>query len=293
MAETKAELIAQGVDVTTTLAETEKTLLAECESVIQKGLGTFLEVGRALAEIRDQQLYRETHKTFEKYCKDVWDLSRGRAYQQIGGYETVSLLEDKMSTIVDKNPPDIDTITEEKGAEDACLSCEHRKAMANRAFKGVTIPGETPGKCTRPEGLCEKVTATDRPGTPQEILLPANEAQARAIRKLKDPDDLIKCWGLVLDELNTNPKAKLTTALINKKVKAVQGKVVREKREKKVQEIKEAADGTSLLSKQFKNQHQVMTDIIVRMMNEDFANDKRSEVIKHLEALVKLAKSDD
>ncbi|MCG8643211.1 MAG: hypothetical protein MI862_26030 [Desulfobacterales bacterium] len=103
MAETLTEMIAQGQDITTTLSEIERVSLNKYEKVISKGLHTFFEVGQALAEIRDRRLYRETHKTFEKYCREVWDLSRGRVYQQISGYETVALLESKMSTIVDKN----------------------------------------------------------------------------------------------------------------------------------------------------------------------------------------------
>ena len=32
---------------------------------------TFYEVGKALEEIREQKLYRETHKTFEAYCQGI------------------------------------------------------------------------------------------------------------------------------------------------------------------------------------------------------------------------------
>jgi phage N-6-adenine-methyltransferase len=46
--------------------------LAECEAVIERGLATFVEVGNALLEIRDDRLYRETHRTFEDYCRERW-----------------------------------------------------------------------------------------------------------------------------------------------------------------------------------------------------------------------------
>lgn len=46
-----------------TQADTER--LKELESVIERGTKTFIEVGYALAEIRDQRLYRQTHATFE------------------------------------------------------------------------------------------------------------------------------------------------------------------------------------------------------------------------------------
>ena len=67
MAETVVELIQEGKDITVTLTDSEKVRFKECESVIKKGIGTFLEVGRALAEIHDNRLYRETHKSFKKY----------------------------------------------------------------------------------------------------------------------------------------------------------------------------------------------------------------------------------
>lgn len=55
--------------------------LAELEGVIERGLANFLEVGRALTEIRDSKLYREAHPTFEAYCRERWHFSARRAYQ--------------------------------------------------------------------------------------------------------------------------------------------------------------------------------------------------------------------
>lgn len=57
--------------------------LAECEAVIERGRRTFIEVGKALTEIRDQSLYRETHATFEDYCRERWGWTRRVGYQYI------------------------------------------------------------------------------------------------------------------------------------------------------------------------------------------------------------------
>lgn len=70
--------------------------LHECEAVIERGLTTFVEVGQALLEIRESRLYRETHDTFEDYCRDRWGWSRQRAHQMIEA--------SAMSTIVDIAP---------------------------------------------------------------------------------------------------------------------------------------------------------------------------------------------
>jgi hypothetical protein len=69
--------------VSAALTTSERHDLEALEDVVQRGLATFIEVGKALAEIRDRRLYRQTHGTFEEYCHDKWLLSRTRAYRLI------------------------------------------------------------------------------------------------------------------------------------------------------------------------------------------------------------------
>jgi len=57
------------------LNRTEIESLQRLEAVAQRGLGTYTDVGEALAEIRDAQLYRGTHPTFEAYLSDRWGIS--------------------------------------------------------------------------------------------------------------------------------------------------------------------------------------------------------------------------
>lgn len=64
-----------------TLTRVEQTTLDDCEQRIERGLKTFVEVGTALAAIRDSKLYRGTHATFEDYCQERWSFSRVRAHQ--------------------------------------------------------------------------------------------------------------------------------------------------------------------------------------------------------------------
>jgi hypothetical protein len=66
--------------------------LASCEEVIERGLGTFVEVGNALLTIRDAKLYRADYDTFEGYCIDRWNLSRKRAYDLTNAAEVVAAL---------------------------------------------------------------------------------------------------------------------------------------------------------------------------------------------------------
>ena len=66
--------------------------LERCESVIRRGLKSFVEVGRSLMTIRDKRLYRPAYSSFEAYCRNKWDLSRPYAYKLIAGSRVVDEL---------------------------------------------------------------------------------------------------------------------------------------------------------------------------------------------------------
>jgi hypothetical protein len=46
--------------------------LDRLEAVAQRGLRTYIQVGDALAEIRDRHLYRDSHPSFETYLRERW-----------------------------------------------------------------------------------------------------------------------------------------------------------------------------------------------------------------------------
>jgi len=70
----------------------EKKRLAELEDVVTKNFKAFYEVGCALREIHSSMLYRETHRTFADYAKDLWDMARRTAYQYIEAADIVDRL---------------------------------------------------------------------------------------------------------------------------------------------------------------------------------------------------------
>lgn len=78
--------------MTNELAQNETARLKQCEKAIEKGLGTFVEVGQALLDIRDGKLYRASHKTFDAYCKERWDIGKSHAYRLIEGARTVQAI---------------------------------------------------------------------------------------------------------------------------------------------------------------------------------------------------------
>ena len=61
----------------------ESQRLVELEKTIARGKKTFVEVGLALAEIRDLRLYKREYGGFEEYCREKWGWSRQHAYRLI------------------------------------------------------------------------------------------------------------------------------------------------------------------------------------------------------------------
>jgi hypothetical protein len=89
------------IEAVITLTDREAQELQACEAIIARGLNTFIEVGTALLAIRDQRLYRATHKSFEDYCHDRWQMGRSRSYQLIDAAQVAG----NVSTIVDTPKP--------------------------------------------------------------------------------------------------------------------------------------------------------------------------------------------
>jgi hypothetical protein len=65
------------------LSEAEQADLYACEEVIGTGWHTFVQVGLALARIRDLELYRTEFESFEAYCRAKWEYGRIYVYHLI------------------------------------------------------------------------------------------------------------------------------------------------------------------------------------------------------------------
>jgi hypothetical protein len=77
----------------TALTSAEQRRLQEFETTIERGLQTFYEVGYALAEIREQRLYRAEYGTFEDYCVERWKMRRAQANRLITASEVMENLD--------------------------------------------------------------------------------------------------------------------------------------------------------------------------------------------------------
>lgn len=86
---TSSLVVATEAAVIEALSKSERADLSKCEKVIGRGWHTFLEVGRALNQVREGKLYRESHPTFEAYCRERWQYGKAHAYRLIGSVEVV------------------------------------------------------------------------------------------------------------------------------------------------------------------------------------------------------------
>jgi len=78
----------------------ESQRLSELEKVIAKGQKTFVEVGLALAEIRDLRLYKREYSSFAEYCQKKWGWEKRYTNYVIAGAEAVKSLPEKVGTMV-------------------------------------------------------------------------------------------------------------------------------------------------------------------------------------------------
>jgi hypothetical protein len=144
------------------LTKTERKTLDRCEKTIQAGQRTFVEVGQALAEIRDQRLYRGAFPSFEAYCKTTWDFGRQYAYRLIGSAEVVQ----KLSPVGNTLPM-------------PATESQARPLTRVDPDQVVDVWREAVKKAERDESGKPKVTAEIVEATVREWTTPGDELEAR------------------------------------------------------------------------------------------------------------------
>lgn len=83
--------------------------LAELESKIYNGIKGFYEAGKALNEIRDLELYKESgYSAFKEYCLKKWKFSEQHAYRLMDAYSVVKDLEETIYSPIGEPEEPID-----------------------------------------------------------------------------------------------------------------------------------------------------------------------------------------
>jgi hypothetical protein len=149
------------------LTVVEQAKLENYETVIEEGQQTFLNVGRALAGIRDDRLYRLTHETFDDYCQDRWGFEKSYAHKLLRATATVARIEAEISEECPIRTPELEThvrpltrLPEDKQAEawrEAVETAEDGKVTA--AHVEAVVARMLPEKEAEPVTLARAIRA--------------------------------------------------------------------------------------------------------------------------------------
>lgn len=74
------------------LTSSEESRLVELKATVKRGITAWQAAAAALAEIRDKQLYRATHRSFGAFCEAEFDLSERRIRQLVESWSIVQSL---------------------------------------------------------------------------------------------------------------------------------------------------------------------------------------------------------
>lgn len=155
-------------ELAASLTEVETWTLRRYEDVIDRGLHTFVEVGEALAAIRDKRLYRDSHGTFETYCEKRWNLTRKRAYDLMGAAATVLAIE-AVSPMGDK------IASERQARELAGLSPETAAAVVEQAAES--------GKVTAASLAKAREEIAPKPAKPAKVTTTTRTTEATKVEQ--------------------------------------------------------------------------------------------------------------
>lgn len=177
------------------LTPIETARLENAEIVIADGLSGFIKVGKALAEIQEGRLYRETHATFDEYLKAKWNLSRSRGYQLIEAAE--------VAEAVSTNGGQIDN--ERQARELAKVDPEDRMEVLDMAsVNGATSASKIRNAAAE---IKEAKAPSDIPSVPESrgVGVRWGNAAIDALKRIPQNDGLrARGFQLVLDWIKRN-----------------------------------------------------------------------------------------
>ena len=162
--------------------------LSELESIVERGLASFIEVGNALIEIRDAKMYGSEYSNFEDYCDKRFGISRGRAYQLIAATKTVK----DLSTIVSASLLPV-TETHVRALQNATSDPKQQSKILKKAAKDA--PKGKDGKPKITAAAIKKAAAASDPEADRKAAIMGAQAPT-----MFDPVELeAKSASLVVD----------------------------------------------------------------------------------------------
>lgn len=170
------------------LSVPESKRLAECESTIQSGRQTFMEVGKALLEIKTGKLYRASHKTFEQYTEARWGWGASRARQIINAVQIQKSVT-KVTLLGERSARALADVPKEKRQEVVEKAAVNGQATEARIREAVAEVVDEPKKLPKAPERPSK--APPRPEKPKdEAGRPIDPKAADALARTQEFKDL-------------------------------------------------------------------------------------------------------
>ena len=113
------------------MTEVEKNLRARCEEKVDRGLqatAAVLEAGKALKTLKDGDLWRDTHDSWEAYCRDRFKLTTRRALQLIEFAGMMAVYENTIGTSGSDEPLSERSLRPLSGLDEATMAEALREA---------------------------------------------------------------------------------------------------------------------------------------------------------------------
>lgn len=193
-------------DVTDPLSYDEARSLSTHEAVITAGLDMFYAVGKALATIHEQRLYRACHKTFAAYCADRWNMSRQRGYQLIQAAGVIDNLQSL--PMVDNSPPPLN----ERQARELANLEPHEQRIVLEVVKQTAPKGKVTAQHLKSvKKVLKEVVVTHAidDGTGEQIPVIAPVLKAAVI---EETYERMQRQEIHIDESNARKEAKLAAS---------------------------------------------------------------------------------
>jgi len=196
------------------ITTTEQARLAELETIIESNVAL---VGKALFEIRESRLYRQTHKTFEEYCQARFEMSRQHINKQIKAAEIIGNLE----TNSFQNPPK----TETQARPLSKLPPADQPKAWEKANEIAKEEGKPVAARHVEQAVAETIDAVVVDGTKDE---PTEERQSKVPKW--QPDDAERLWTMARTDLDKILKAdKSRERVLREVIKYAQNRIEKNK----------------------------------------------------------------
>ena len=168
----------------------------------------FYEAGKALQELRERRLYRNTHKTFESYCQERFGHSRQKANFLIAGAKAY----DNLTTNCCQTDPEnlttngTQTETETQMTTNGCQNQDELPtSLTTNGTQNPEVEMTTNGRQTE----MAKMTTN---GTQ---ILPTSEGQVRPLTKL-EPDQQREAWQKAVEQAGGKvPSGRIVKSIVD------------------------------------------------------------------------------